>query len=140
MTSQKSRDLKRIGRVKWLEWILRNFKTFIFGPELSFLMEITKKEITRVNLWSYTNSAYIWFSRFSWKFFIIIYRMNSLKSKNSPLSLFLWFSSKGTIWAWGWGFRNFSELTLHMTHFKIGLSIKWQSRSLIIWPQCKYIF
>ena len=42
---------------------------FTVKPKMAFLMKITKM-ITRVNLWIFTNSPYIWFSQFSWKWLL----------------------------------------------------------------------
>ena len=74
-----------------LGWITRTFIIFI-SDQNSQLGKITKI-ITRLDSLGFTNSPYIWFWRFSWKaissmrkilqIMKFIYRMNSLKSKNS---------------------------------------------------------
>ena len=47
----------------YIGWISRNFKTFIFKPELSFWGKITKM-ITRVHSRIFTNSPYMIFAIF----------------------------------------------------------------------------
>ena len=61
LNGHKSRD---IPTTQCVGWIPRNFKTFMFKPKLLFWGKITKM-ITWVNSWIFTNSPYLWFSKFS---------------------------------------------------------------------------
>ena len=51
-------------------WIPRDFQIFIFKPNFLFLREKVTKMITRVNSRIFSDSSYIWFSRFfrKWPF------------------------------------------------------------------------
>ena len=75
-----------------LGWIPRNFQNFHFRASIVIFEGKITKIIIRMNFWIFTNSPFIWFSLFSWKWSFlwwpftwkiskIIYRVNWQESE-----------------------------------------------------------